>query len=457
MAKNSTNMPDGSLVSGESDKKNGKKLNHFEISHPTDLAAAYHYDKVVGVIKKDTSERSDAEIHQIISWFKKKSDLFNQLNEKIIHDLIKNCSFTTVDRDFVVIKQGDKGDCFFIILNGSVSIHISTTSGYEDERKEGGSTEEQDDKGKKEEGKPKELNRSKFGKYVGKIVSGKSFGELALINPDCIRNATIIADETTDLIVIDRELYNRSIHSFHTKEFEERKHFVETNPLFDGWHPKDKRQLAMSLRKEKLTFESYIVKQGSPFDGLRFILNGQAKLYCDPHMHSMQYPDYYPLPDVDELEKDQVRESLRRELGLDTHSHNKHDGYKPLVTNLHKLSTQDTEKSGTRSPHQHHIELCLICSQELIGDLEVAMDLDTYSYTVNCIQETDIYVLDQKNYERLIEKRNPKVVEKIRSSVLEKFSLRLSWIQDKNDLPLFRYLLYKIEESRRQKKSKKKL
>lgn len=72
---------DGSLVSGESDKKNGKKLNHFEISHPTDLAAAYHYDKVVGVIKKDTSERSDAEIHQIISWFKKKSDLFNQLNE----------------------------------------------------------------------------------------------------------------------------------------------------------------------------------------------------------------------------------------------------------------------------------------------------------------------------------------------------------------------------------------
>lgn len=50
-----------------------------------------------------------------------------------------------------------------------MSIHISTTSGYEDERKEGGSTEEQDDKGKKEEGKPKELNRSKFGKYVGKI------------------------------------------------------------------------------------------------------------------------------------------------------------------------------------------------------------------------------------------------------------------------------------------------
>lgn len=35
--------------------------------------------------------------------------LFYNFSE-IIHDLIKNCSFTTVDRDFVVIKQGDKGD-----------------------------------------------------------------------------------------------------------------------------------------------------------------------------------------------------------------------------------------------------------------------------------------------------------------------------------------------------------
>ena len=58
-----------------------KGLGNSDIMRPTDLAAAHHYDKVVGVITKEPCERSDAEILQIKSWFQKKSDLFNQLND----------------------------------------------------------------------------------------------------------------------------------------------------------------------------------------------------------------------------------------------------------------------------------------------------------------------------------------------------------------------------------------
>lgn len=85
----------------------------------------------------------------------------------------------------------------------------------------------------------------------------------------------------------------------------------------------------------------------------------------------------------------------------------------------------------------------------------MAMDLHTYAYSVTCIQETEIYVLDQRNYERLIEKRNPQVVDIIRNSVLEKYSLRMSWMQEKKDLPLFQYFLYKIAENDRKKILKK--
>ena len=102
--------------------------------------------------------------------------------------------------------------------------------------------------------------------------SGKSFGELALINEDCVRNATIIADETTDLVVVNRALYNRSLKSFQAKEFEERKYFVESNPLFSNWQPKYKKQMAMSLRKEIITFDSPIIRQGATVDGLCFLL-----------------------------------------------------------------------------------------------------------------------------------------------------------------------------------------
>lgn len=48
---------------------------------PTDLAAAHHYDKVISVITKTPDERSQGEINQIKSWFQKKSELFNQLND----------------------------------------------------------------------------------------------------------------------------------------------------------------------------------------------------------------------------------------------------------------------------------------------------------------------------------------------------------------------------------------
>ena len=41
--------------------------------------------------------------------------------------------------------------------------------------------------------------------------AGKSFGEIALISEDSVRNATVIADEETDLMVIHRDLFNRSM------------------------------------------------------------------------------------------------------------------------------------------------------------------------------------------------------------------------------------------------------
>lgn len=43
------------------------------------------------------------------------------------------------------------------------------------------------------------------------IEAGKSFGEVALMSEDAVRNATVIADEETDLLVVSRELFNRSM------------------------------------------------------------------------------------------------------------------------------------------------------------------------------------------------------------------------------------------------------
>ena len=109
--------------------------------------------------------------------------------------------------------------------------------------------------------------------------AGKSFGELALINKNCIRNASIIADENTDLLVFNRELYNRSLRAAQAAEFEERNNFVKQHPIFGAWAPKHKKQLAMSLEKVKLPFEGHICRQGEPAVRLYFLLRLVYTMY----------------------------------------------------------------------------------------------------------------------------------------------------------------------------------
>ncbi|CAL1548061.1 unnamed protein product, partial [Lymnaea stagnalis] len=127
------------------------------------------YDKVVNIINKSPADRQDGEIEQILPWFRKKSDLFKSLHTDIVKDIVKNCKFSPTKRDSVIIRQMDKGDCFYIILSGSVAIHINTTLTEEEYPavKEGQMIEEALVEKEALLGRP--LDRSKYGIYVGKI------------------------------------------------------------------------------------------------------------------------------------------------------------------------------------------------------------------------------------------------------------------------------------------------
>ena len=56
------------------------------------------------------------------------------------------------------------------------------------------------------------------------------------------------------------------------KEYEERKEFISKCRLFNGWSTKFKHLLEMSLRKVVYPFDTHIMKQGDPANGLYFIV-----------------------------------------------------------------------------------------------------------------------------------------------------------------------------------------
>ncbi|KAL3310442.1 hypothetical protein Ciccas_010992 [Cichlidogyrus casuarinus] len=130
-----------------------------------------------------------------------------------------------------------------------------------------------------ENGEEELMNRSSFGNFIGKLGPGQSFGELALINQDCIRNASIVTDSSCDLLAITRELYNRGLRVIHERDLQARWSFVRQCQLFSKWPNKYKKQAVMSLKTHVFSFDCTIISQGDPIDGLLFLLEFAKALF----------------------------------------------------------------------------------------------------------------------------------------------------------------------------------
>lgn len=101
---------------------------------------------------------------------------------------------------------------------------------------------------------------------------------MALMSEDCVRTATIIAEEVTDLLVVDRALYNRAVKEVLAKEYEDKVAFINNNPLFSAWTPRYKKQLTMAMYKEEFTYNTTLVKQGDPVEVIYFLIRYESFL-----------------------------------------------------------------------------------------------------------------------------------------------------------------------------------
>ncbi|KAJ8310678.1 hypothetical protein KUTeg_012543 [Tegillarca granosa] len=303
------------------------------------------YEKVVSVIEKDPEQRNDFECVELISWFRNKSSLFQTVKAV---------------RDEVIIKQGDSGDRLFILLKGKVSIYVVQEGDSE----------------------------------------GQTVGEIALIKEDCIRTASVVVDEDTDLMVVDRTLYNRSVRDVLEREFNEKTEFVENNPLFHTWPPRQKKSMAIALKKESYQYGAPVTKQGHTVDNIYFIL----------HDYGLNYTPY---------------EKLIR-------------------------------KRSSHKPHQ----MCLLGANEVVGAVEVNLGLKTYFETSTVTRQTEVLVLSTGNYHRLFSRKvSSQSVEILKEMLTMRLYLYIhrSELSSKN-APLLKYLTLKLRDTDALKnlKSKKK-
>lgn len=101
--------------------------------------------------------------------------------------------------------------------------------------------------------------------------AGQSFGEVAIVTND-VRTASVVADETTELIVINVDLFNRTVRNSIRMVFENKFRFIATNPYFQKMAAKFRRQLTMATDVYRLPSDVLLTKQGDPVTAIYFIV-----------------------------------------------------------------------------------------------------------------------------------------------------------------------------------------
>lgn len=155
-------------------------------------------------------------------------------------------------KDIKVITQGDQGDYFYIVEDGTFGVFIHP-SGAAQSGPEG------------------------LGNQVGSIGPGGSFGELALMY-NAPRAATIISLEPkSTLWALDRVTFRRILmdSAFQRRRMYEA--FLEEVPLLSSLKPYERSKIADALDTIKYEAGSTIINEGDPGDAFYLLESGDAE------------------------------------------------------------------------------------------------------------------------------------------------------------------------------------
>ena len=278
---------------------------------------------------------------------------------------------------------------------------------------------------------------TRFGTELIQFKNGRTFGELVFLGDRKERSATVIADEATELISVDEQLYRRCLHAYDTL-WKEKYSFVQTSPLFASWGNAYKSLLAESLTPIKVNFWSFLAKQGQPCNSLFFVSKGLATVVVDQSLSSKQYSHLKPKESIKkgtkkncEEESDMEENELRPLTVIERRRRRNALGYAAMESRL-RLREQNVATIGVNA---------------VIGDIEFILDLSTYSASIVCAESLEVYELDKQSFHRIIAKKNFETLEYMRGMVMAKLQARCerlartplySW--------LFEYAKFKLKE-----------
>lgn len=172
----------------------------------------------------------------------KNTKLFSHLDEDSLATIVNAMGQEAVKDQQEVIRQGDRGDFFYLLDEGSAEVLIRQPGQKESEK-------------------------------VLDYAPGDSFGELALLHGD-VRAATVRATSNGKVWKLDRDTFRRILMTHAFNKQREAETFVKSIPLFASLTKYELFRLVDSLLPEAFQDGDVIIKEGEPGDKFYIISEG---------------------------------------------------------------------------------------------------------------------------------------------------------------------------------------
>ena len=212
--------------------------------------------------------RSEEQIQAIVDFLEgpaREIEFLKTLDKFQQRTLCRVMSVQSYEKGDTIFKMGDRGDKYYIILLGSVSVQVpepTCPTGIHTQRCTC----------------PDRPLQSPF--YLQK---GSGFGELAL-QDDAPRAATIITCENADFLTITREHYEQYAGKLHKRFIEQRVNFLRQCPLINDAldegvvSEQDLAAMANYLNEKSLNGNQVVVRQGDEVQSVIFVRSGSLAM-----------------------------------------------------------------------------------------------------------------------------------------------------------------------------------
>jgi CRP-like cAMP-binding protein len=183
----------------------------------------------------------------------KKVPLFDDLSQEAFVELVNKLAYHRNVAGQLIIREGDPGRSFYVIVEGKVRVYKTGADG-------------------------KEITLAHLGE-------GAFFGEMALLS-GAPRTANVVAEEDTEILevtdVVLRELAGkhpqvvRSLKNFYRQRL--LNNVMAISPLFVDFDPGERKQIVEKFRMKQAAPGEVLITEGTNSDGLYVVLHGGVQV-----------------------------------------------------------------------------------------------------------------------------------------------------------------------------------